>query len=273
MLGDGDMSDDPDRYFLYAIGVGIDLDAQLEAIHVLLERHRSADEELTKQIARLEERARAASGDACELIVDHWVDSLHRSVYQDAAHSLAAVGMIAPLVESVLVHSFAAIRTEFGSVLPVAPPRVATPPEKCWDCHWYVDAHGAWRRGLVEGVLQLMESIGAAPFLPALTRRTLTALFEYRNKNFHYGLEWPVEERAKFVARIESEGWDDWFTRATTDNRPWVIYMSSSFVDHCLAFVGQLLDGLGAFVLATQRRLPPDPTIPTYIQRLDDRKE
>ncbi|SRR6266568_246891 len=114
MPHDQDISNDANRYFLYAIGVDIDLDAQLDASRTLLERHRAADVELTERIKRLEERAHGTTGRASELAVDEWLDSIQRSIYQDAAHSLAAVGMLAPLLEIILVHSFAALRTHFA---------------------------------------------------------------------------------------------------------------------------------------------------------------
>ena len=34
------------------------------------------------------------------------VDHLHQSVFQDAAHSMAAVGMLAPFVESLFKQAF-----------------------------------------------------------------------------------------------------------------------------------------------------------------------
>src|SRR5688500_16028717 len=104
------IEDNEYRYFLYTIGVELDLDAQLHAIHALLAGHRAADRHLTDEIERLADQARKATGFANELAVDEWVDALHTSVYQDAAHSLAAVGMLAPLIESILAQSFYGIR-------------------------------------------------------------------------------------------------------------------------------------------------------------------
>jgi hypothetical protein len=249
-------SDDAPRYGLYAIGVGIDLDAQFRAIGSLLERHRAADEELTETIKQLEHRARLTRS---EHLIDSWVDSMHGSVYQDAAHSLAAVGMLAPLIESILVHSFEALKAAFRRVLTVSSSRAAQPQDrdKPWDCHWYLPRRGTkWKNDIVVGTRQLSDSIGLTPFLPRSTDRTLTALFAYRNKNLHNGLEWPTVERARFIARIHHEHWEEWFGQATTDGKPWIIYMSSSFVDHCLTFTEELLDGLGTFVLDTARRHP-----------------
>jgi hypothetical protein len=113
-----EIPDQADRYFLYIIGVDVDLDAQLEAIRALLWRHRPADADLTKEIKGWEDHARSAKGTGGEHAIDEWMNSVHTSIYQEAAHSLAAVGMLAPLLESMLVQSFAGLRTEFASILP-----------------------------------------------------------------------------------------------------------------------------------------------------------
>jgi hypothetical protein len=42
--------------------------------------------------------------------------------------------------------------------------------------------------------------------------------------------------------------------------------MTSPFVDHCLDFTGQLLDGLGRFVFEMHDRLPPDPNMPDFLK-------
>src|SRR2546425_450667 len=127
------------------------------------------------------------------------------SVYQDAAHSLAAVGMLARLIESILVHSFDAIRTKYGNVLTIGFPRSGGTDDKRWDCHQHVSDKGKWRTDLINGTVQLANSIGLSPFLPSAAAKTLEALFAYRNKNFHVGFEWPVKERAAFQKRIERE--------------------------------------------------------------------
>src|SRR5713226_3327158 len=115
--------DHEDRYFLYAIGVEADLDAQLDAIRDLLERHRAADHDLTEEMKRLEARAHAATGRANELAVDDRGNVFHTSIYRDAAHSLAAVGMLAPLLESIITQSFSALHATFDDALAIAAPR------------------------------------------------------------------------------------------------------------------------------------------------------
>src|SRR3989442_3103051 len=46
--------------------------------------------------------------------VDEWVDLLHDSVYQRATHSMAAVRMLAPLVESMFFVAFYKVREHFS---------------------------------------------------------------------------------------------------------------------------------------------------------------
>ncbi len=253
------------RYFLYSIDVELDLDAQFRAIDALLAGHRAADQNLTDEIDRLADQARKATGFANELLVDEWVDALHTSVYQDAAHSLAAVGMLAPLIESILVQSFAGIKAKLSEVITVQAPRSKGPDHEIWNCRRYINK-GRWQNDIVKGTLQLADAIGMTGMLPKSMPQTLAALVAYRNKNFHLGFEWPVEERAAFQTRIESEGWGDWFRASTSAEKPWIFYMTSTFVDHCLDFTSQLLDGLGRFVFEMHGRLPPDPNMPDFLK-------
>ncbi len=66
---------------------------------------------------------------------------------------------------------------------------------------------------------------------------------------FHLGFEWPDTERNAFERRIAADGWpQDWFAQASSDGKPWVFYLSDTFVQHCLTMVDQIFAGLGAFV-------------------------
>ena len=56
----------------------------------------------------MESLARRTPG---EHAVNMWIEKVHQSIYQGAAHSMAAVGMIAPLVESVFGHTISRDRT------------------------------------------------------------------------------------------------------------------------------------------------------------------
>jgi hypothetical protein len=77
--------------------------------HWTLGASRAFDEE----IARLEEHARRVTGVENEWVVEEWSDRMHRSAYLGAAHSMAAVGMLAPLLETLFHQSFKRIGAQF----------------------------------------------------------------------------------------------------------------------------------------------------------------
>jgi hypothetical protein len=224
-----------------------DYDAQLRAIRGLLHVHRHADEALKKEIEDLDAFARSASTSASDRAVDEWVDCLHQSVFQDAAHSMAAVGMLAPFIESVFRHAFFGMRdllTRKG-LAPSSHKRWTLPEDRRWDCRYASPG----RKDLVAGIIELADATGLAVDMPSDLSKTLAALFGYRNKMFHLGFEWPDGERDTFAHRIASEGWSPgWFSQATSDGKPWVFYMSDAFVQHCLDRVDSIFSGFGAFV-------------------------
>ena len=142
------------------------------------------------------------------------------SCYQDAAHSMAAVGMIAPLIESAFRAAFRSIENE----LP--------------------------RRNLVRTIVKRVEEVGMKDYLPADLETTLSALFEYRNKMFHGGFEWSSEELKKFERMLEEDHRPhDWFSMATSDDEPWMFYMTPAFVDRCLEMAEGVIRGIEKFGL------------------------
>lgn len=237
-----------DNRFLSSFVLGsLDYDAQLYAIHDLLRRHRQAQEELAKEIGEIDAFARRSFGIANQQAIDDWVDHLHHSVFQDAAQSMAAVGMLAPFIESVFKRAFPRIiaRLERHGGTPNGQVRSVLPERRRWDCQYATPN----RKDLVGGIMEMAEATGLAGDLPPDLKPTLMALFAYRNKMFHNGFEWPDSDRTAFAERISEEGWPvEWFSQATSDGRPWVFYVTDAFVVHCLVTVEQILDGLGAFV-------------------------
>ena len=227
----------------------LDYDSQLIAIRGLLNRQARADEKLTAEIKEIEARAARMSGLRNQWAVDEWVDHIHHSVYQDAAHSIAAVGMIAPFVESVFYQAFQNIGGEMTK--DTSPPsnhaRWQRPAEDQWDCR-FVWVGGRRKKDLVRGIMQLIDAIGMKAYMPDDLELTLLALFAYRNKMFHCGFEWPLEERRRFNQRLNESGWPpDWFSKATSGGEPWIFYMSSVFVEHCLVRTDQIITGIGGF--------------------------
>ena len=239
-----------DRYLASQLLASLDYDAQLRAIHALLGRHRRAAEELSESINELDAFARRSSGMVNQRAIDDWVDHLHDSVFQDAAHSMAAVGMLAPFVEALFKQAFPGIKQllDQRGLTPSPHKRWSMKPDVRWDCR-FTSPH---RRDLVAGIVKLADATGLSAEFPPHLPATLSALYAYRNKMFHFGFEWPEPERQSFARRVLDEGWPpEWFGRATTGGEPWVFYLSRAFVDHCLETIDTVIVGLGAFVRRT----------------------
>lgn len=237
----------------------LDYDSQLAAIHYLLRRHREEDERLSEEIKRIDVIARHSSGLRNEYAIDQWTDHVHHSAYQHAAHSMAAVGMLASLVESLFYQTFQGIRQQMYEDPPLsAHARWCQPAEDQWDCR-FVWCNGRRTKSVTEGIVQLAAAVGLDEHMPQDLKPTLEALFEYRNKMFHCGFEWPTDERARFQNRISKSGWPSgWFSTARSGERPWIFYLTDEFVGHCLRTIDRVIVGIGAFCkqrfLATARK-------------------
>lgn len=243
-----------DRDYAVLLLGDADLEAQLRAIRGQLHRHSQADAALKDDIKDLAERASRASGEYGMHLENSWVDEMHGSVFQDAAHSAAAIGMLAPLLESLFVGIFGGIRDIAPPVRPVTLAGMraahAANPE-FWDPHFAFSATGKKSKNVLRGIVQLFETTGLALHMPTGYAQMLGAIFGYRNKMLHHGFEWPPAERAKFEATILREGWpSDWFERSLTNGETWIIYMSDVLVHHTLAKIDQMLDGIGVFIQA-----------------------
>ena len=195
--------------------------SQWVAIRSILLRNQEAEDEASAQIRELEADIR--THDYPQHWVDHnWVTQMHDKTFLDAAHSMAAVGLIAPLMESL-----------FGRVV------AYFKDEQTWD--------GSRRRvGIAKAFLQIAEDIDLRRHLPDDLDRTAPALFAYRNKMFHCGLEWPEKDRTNFAKRIHSDGWTGYFSQAESGNEPWFFYMTTGFVKRCLDTIYETIDGVGA---------------------------
>lgn len=236
----------------------LDYESQLKAIRVVLGSHREAEKKHAADIEKAAQRARrpVRSGHPANSLAaaleegsaeQQWIDEMHYSIYQNAVHSMAAVGWIAPFVESIFYQSFRSVECEMkdGLALPSDHVRWQRPAEDQWDCH-YVWKNGRRSAHLVNGILQLLDAIDMADHMPDDLRPMLSALFEYRNKMFHLGLEWPLEERQRFDKRLSK--WPrEWFSKATSGGTPWVFYMSPAFIVHCLDRTEDIIAGIGRF--------------------------
>ena len=242
--------DIPPRDYILALDMDFNIDAQLMAIRGLLHRNRKEDQKIKNEIEQIEEHARRLKGIHAEWAIDDWADRIHHSAYQDAAHSMSALGMLAPLIETVFYQCFRGIGKRFypPNYLSNEHERWKATHAIQWDCHMFVSGNRV-EEDIVRGIIQLADAVGLASKLPSDLKLTLLALFGYRNKMFHCGLEWPVEERDRFAKRMCDEGWpSDWFIQSTTDDKPWIFYLSDKFIEHCMSTVEQVLNAIGAFV-------------------------
>lgn len=195
--------------------------SQWVAIRSILQRNRRAEDEASARIRELEAGIRTRGHP--QHWVDHrWVTQRHEKTFLDAAHSLAAVGLMAPLMESL-----------FGRIVGYFKDEQTWEERRC-------------RVGIAEAFLRIAEEIDLRRHLPDDLDTTAPALFAYRNKMFHGGLEWPERDRARFTKRVHDEGWTDCFSHAESGNEPWFFYMTRGFVERCLDTIYEVIDGVGA---------------------------
>lgn len=208
--------------YLFHLNLTLDVEQQLIAIRSLINRNTQEDKSSTLDINAIADHAKSVSGRLNERSVEEWIDRLERSVYQKAAHSMAAIGMLAPLMESIFLQGFRGIgETFFPQSNPFrAHSRWISSHTNQWDCHFYF-GNGKPQNNIVLGINELSELTGLKSYLPQDTGSTISAVFAYRNKMFHCGFEWPVDERRLFASRIKNEGWpDDWFSQSLSCDEP-----------------------------------------------------
>lgn len=230
----------------------LDYDAQLIAIRHLLIIHKKIAQDLDREIDEFGKSSEKNEGRVGEYLMDLRDEKLQFSVYQGAAHSMSAVGMLAPLMESIFYQAFHGIRKNIfvGKQTPSNHSRWTHSEIEKWDCHFAWGKKGIRGEDLVRGIIQLSEATGLKPFLPHDLEIVLKVLFSYRNKMFHCGFEWPVEERTRFWSRIQKDNWPtNWLDKATINGVPWVIYLTDEFIWHCVETIELLVDSFGKFVV------------------------
>ncbi|AHD03186.1 hypothetical protein [Leisingera methylohalidivorans] len=217
---------------------------QLDAIKSLMHRNEQASAATSIKLKETKAEIEANPDDVgLEWTYDH---RFWQSVFMDSAHSMSAVGMLAPFIESLFVAIFEGLRKRHGAA--AEDTRHQRADDQFWNPQIVFRSEGP-RDDLVAGIDQLAESCGLKPYLPADYRKTLSALFAYRNNMLHNGFEWPADAIKKFSNRIASEKWpEDWFTGADRDGQPWLYYMSPDFCSHCVELIDAVIDGVGRYL-------------------------
>ena len=202
----------------------------VEAMRGLLFRNQEADVALSDEISDSVEWARQSTGEATDIAVDYTVDLEEQSIYQEVAHSMAAVGMIAPFMEGVFKDVFERMKED----LP--------------------------RGDLAKNIFKVVKKRKLAPYLPAQFAPTMEALFRYRNDLFHWGFEWPAHIRQHF--QDATSRWPDgWFEVATEGAEPWMFSMSTAFINHCMKVAEEVPEGLQDFLIDEGRQENGSPPL------------
>jgi hypothetical protein len=242
------------RDFLSLIEIEFSVEDQLIAIRDIFHRHRKAAEETTAELERCRAAANKLTGWAAEQAVDDFGMEVHRGIYEDAAHGLAAIALLSPLYEQVLHQSLLLIGKEFHSSMVPNPTHIRWEgsPKHRWDCHFVWNGK-SWDKKIYEGTEQLLEATNLLRLLPPDFLQVFSAIIAYRNKMFHHGLEWPLAERIPFAQRIESGEWPaSWFSRSFTGKNPWMFSLTALFVDRCITLVNEIVDVFGEYVRANK---------------------
>lgn len=228
-----------------------DYEAQLRAIRVFLQREFNANSQLSDEINAADFFARSTTGSANRHATDIWIDLLENSVYEDATRSMAAVGMFAPFIESMFFQLFKEIGNRQGmtSELVSHNSRFREASDDAWDCH-FVWEKGRRKKDVAIGIRELAIAVRIDELLPADIWSLLAALFSYRNKMFHHGLEWPTKERRSFARTIQSNEWPtDWFNKSTTAGEPRIFYLTEAYIEKFVVTLDQSFDAIGLFAL------------------------
>lgn len=91
----------------------MDYEQPLMAISALLRRNKAADAQLEAERKEIIAFIERSDGEAQEHAIDESGENFYAMVYHDAAHSMAALGMIAPLFESMFYQAFQSIQMRY----------------------------------------------------------------------------------------------------------------------------------------------------------------
>jgi hypothetical protein len=238
------------RDFLSLIPTEFDLDRQLEIIQAIFHRNRKTSGETIKEIESIKEAANRLQGSAADQAVEDYGTMVYWAIYEDAAHGMSAIAMLAPLYERVLHGCLALIGGTYHQQHLPNPTHVRWTggSDYRWDCRYFWPGT-KWKKDVYLGSKQLLEALDLLSVLPADFLPVYSVVVAYRNKMFHHGLEWPIAERKSFKGRIVSEGWSaDWFSCSQSGNDPWMVSLTDQFVDRCIALLLALADLLGGYV-------------------------
>jgi hypothetical protein len=163
---------------------------------------------------------------------DFYGEDFYFSVYLDAAYSQIVASGISTFFESLFKHEFNNLKSEFGTKSPInSSPRWKLDDKHFWNPKKVAEPNGnlAKKDSLVEGIIQLVEALGIPISIQNEKWVKIKILFHYRNYLMHNGLEWTRKKILEFESLIKNLGGESCFSRATSGERTWIIYLSKAF--------------------------------------------
>lgn len=253
------------RDHLYLLLPTLDWDSQILALKSMLRNNANALKASDDEIAKSKEYLQDYDGPHHSHYVDEHVNLLHHSVYSEATASMSAIGMVAPMIETIFCQSM----SELGALYKLAgiePPahkrwKRSIDSDQRWDAQWcFKSDPDANSNDLISGLKQISDATRLSEHIDTTTWKWIKAMLSYRNYMFHNGFEWPVDKRTEFQKRIEREGWGEYFSCSTTSDKPWIFYLEQETIALMPDELLKILDGIASFI----KQLPAEISSAKY---------
>ena len=246
--------------YLYRVFDGtFDWESQLIAIRVLIQRNILASEKVSNEIDDYKNWLTSHNGSNYWHYENECTDLMHMSVFHEAAASMSAIGMIAPTIERISRCFF----TNLGSLytsrgLPPPTNKRWTMPVKDstsrWNCSLRLTKNGE-ETDFIGGFRQLAKASGLHKHISEKMMHWLDAMFYYRNRMFHDGIEWSKDNKDDFQKEIIARSWEDYFSFSTSNNDPWIFYINKEYIAKSPDLMSEFLDSLASFCKALPEEL------------------
>lgn len=250
--------------YLYKLLDVIDFEPQLQAIMVALHRNKAAGAKYSEGIKESEQWLRKNSGPHHDHYVDQHVDLLHMGVFYDAATSMAAIGMVAPMLESIFSEVFFSLGDRYGQHPSLRPDHHrwaradAAGSNNHWDCQKHFNNENKEKSDIISGIMQLSKACGLSKFISSENQNFIRAMFYYRNYMFHNGFEWPLDKREEFNVLLSDHKLDKYFSNSITDGKPWIFYIDDNTIENIPNTMKEITGSLAKFAMSLPRDLFSD---------------
>ncbi len=214
----------------------IDFKTQYLAMKEMLQAVKEPTVKFQDDYNSLQKKVESQGGN--DFIAEHLNDKGYESQFWDMSYSLAAIGIIAPYIESLFTAMFA----DYGKYC--APEesehdRFRNFTKYKWDPHYFAKKSDRVETDIAKGILQLLKCTGFKDGTIAKCKKFIPAIFRYRNLMFHNGVHWPKVKREVFIKEAKGGGWYDWFL---FDENSDFVYMGESFIEEILENIIEIVE-------------------------------